>query len=92
MDLTEWGNYHFYDKNTKAIVYKKNSKSEYHISLFDKYQKVVLKIGNKTLISFTDSLLDVNNLTSFERKIQDHKYIYENGKLIKIINCNIISI
>ena len=83
MDLTSWGRYHIYDNYSKAIVYKSNSKAEYHISLYESYQNVELKIDDKILLTFTDKIIDVNNLSSFERIInKNQKYIFENGLVI----------
>ena len=81
MDITEWGNIHFYRNYTKAIVFKLNSKIEYHVSLYSTYQVIELKIDDKLLLTFTDYIKDVNNLSSFERKINNQRYIFEEGIL-----------
>ena len=42
---------------TKAIVYRKGSLSEYHVEYFnnkDRYQKVELKLNDKILLTFKD--------------------------------------
>ena len=87
MDITKWGNIHFYNDYTKAIVYKSKSKGEYHISLFKDYTLIELRVDNKVIIKFKDSILDVNDLTTFQREIKNQKYIFEKGnlKLKKIV-------
>ncbi len=78
MDLTFLGDYMFTNDYTSAIVYKPNSKAIYHITLFDSYQLVELKLGDKIIISFKDIMLDSNNLNSFKRIIDSQEYIFEN--------------
>jgi hypothetical protein len=79
---TEWGQVHFYNNYSKAIVYKLNSKLEYHINLFSNYQEVDLKIENKVILSFKDFIKDIGNLSTFERIVNNQKNIFEDGKLI----------
>lgn len=43
--------------------------------------EVVYKIRNKTLITFTDELLDTNNLGTFKRTINNQTFYFEKGKL-----------
>ena len=62
MGITQWSESKFNDDYTTAIVYKQNSKVVYHVSLFDNRQTVEIKINDKTLLSFTDIMLDNNNL------------------------------
>ena len=82
MDFTSWGEYIIKNDYNKAIVYKLNSKAEYHISLYNNYQIVELKLKNKTHIKFIDTIRDVSDLSSFTRTINNQEYIFENGKLI----------
>lgn len=82
MDITEWGVSHIYNNYINAIVYKNNSKCEYHITLYERSQDVEMKIGNKIILKFTDSMNDNTNLKSFTRKIKNQIYIFENGILI----------
>lgn len=89
MDFTKWGNTHFYSNYTKAIVYKAKSNREYHIKIYDNYTLVDLKIDNKTLLSFKDSLLVENSydLTSFKREFKNQTILIENSELkLKTIN------
>lgn len=81
MDLTLWGEYHFLDDNN-VIVYKKSSQLEYHIELFDNYQEVEVMLDDKTILSFTDTMLDKNDLTCFIRKSKTHEYVFQEGNLI----------
>src|SRR5216684_1806808 len=78
MDLTFLGDYMFTNDYTSAIVYKPNSKAIYHITLFDSYQLVELKLGDKIIISFKDIMFDSNNLNSFKIIIDSQEYIFEN--------------
>lgn len=85
MDLTLWGVYiftNFVFFFTSAIVYKPNSKAIYHITLFDNYQLVELKLGDKVIIKFKDIIIEPNNLGSFNRIIDSQEYIFENGNLL----------
>src|SRR5216683_1400428 len=78
MDLTFLGDYMFTNDYTSAIVYKPNSKAIYHITLFDSYQLVELKLDNKIIIIFKDIIIDSNNLNSIKKNIDSKKYIFEN--------------
>lgn len=84
MDLYQWGTLDFILQDTEAIVYKKYSKAQYHIKFVD-YNKMVVKykLNNKTLITFTDELNDINNLGTFKRFIKNKTFHFINGKLIK---------
>jgi|SRR5882672_552883 len=83
MDITEWGSVEFYDDYKKAIVLKSNSVSRYEVSIFHNYLEVTLKSGNMTIISWTDTMRDGTNLTSFSRLInKKQEYIFENGVVI----------
>jgi hypothetical protein len=82
MDITKWGDYVFKNDYKNAIVYKPQSKAIYHINLFDNYQKVELKLKDKVIIEFKDTMRDKNNLNSFIRDIKKQKYIFEDGELI----------
>jgi len=81
MDITSWGNYHFISDN-KAIIYKKGSHLEYHVELFDNYQKVELKLNNKILLNFKDTMNDKSNLNTFTRTINNQEFIFEDGELL----------
>jgi hypothetical protein len=71
-----------YISDTKAIVYRKGSFSEYHVELFDFYQIIDLKLDDKTLFSFKDTLNDKSNLSTFTRTIKNHEYIFNEGELL----------
>lgn len=87
MDLTQWGNTHFYDGYNKAIVYKFKSKGEYHIQIKDNFTLTNFKIDDKILFSFKDTMLDVNDLSSFKREIKNQTYIFDKGELqLKKVN------
>lgn len=81
MDITKWGNYQFIS-DTKAIIYKKSSHLEYHVELFDNYQLVELKLNDKIVLTFKDTMNDKDNLSSFTKYIKNHEYIFENGELL----------
>lgn len=82
MDITQWGDAQFYNDYSKAIVYKKKSKGEYHISLFKNYSIIELIVENKIIIRFKDSILDINDLSSFQREIKNQTYLFDKGKII----------
>jgi len=89
MASTTWGVTHFYSNYTKAIVYKARSNREYHINIFDNYILVALKIDNKTLLNFKDTLLLENSydLYSFKREFKNQTFIVENSEIVlKYIN------
>jgi len=81
MDFTTWGDYHFLDERN-VIVHKKSSKLEYHIELFNNYQKVELKSDDFILLSFKDTMNDKSDLSTFTRTIKRQEYIFEEGKLL----------
>nr|BAM29340.1 dnapol [Lentinula edodes] len=81
MDLTKWGYYQFTGDNS-AIVYKKWSQLEYHIQLFDNYQLVDVKLGDKVVLSFKDEMHPKSDLSSFTRTVKNHVYIFKEGELI----------
>jgi len=81
MDITEWGHCDFYNNYTEAIVYKKQSKGIYYIKLHNNYLEVDLKIDNKSILYFKDTLLDINCLGTFKREIKEQTYEFLNGKL-----------
>ena len=39
-------------------------------------------LNNKPLITFTDELLDINNLGTFKRTIQNQKFLFVDTQLI----------
>ena len=80
MDFSKWGEVIF-QKDTFALVSKINSKFKYHINIFDKYFNVSLKFKDKTILEFTDTILETGKLNSFTRKVKNHEYIFIDGKL-----------
>lgn len=89
MDFSNWGNTHIYNDYSKAIVFKSKTNSEYHISIYDNYTLVDLKCENKVILSFKDSMLDVNDLSTFKREFKNQSFIFENGNLkLKTIKRN----
>lgn len=94
MDIETWGDVHFIS-DTKAIIYKKGSHSEYHVEFFNdvvlgRYQLVDLKLEDKILLSFKDIINDKSNLSTFTRIIKNHEYKFEEGQLlIKKITKNV---
>ncbi len=64
MDITTWGVCDFSSDFSEAIIYKKKSKGVYHVKLYETYLDVDLKINNKIVLSFKDTLNDSNNLGS----------------------------
>jgi hypothetical protein len=81
MDFSQWGNINYYSDHL-AYVVKENSKAIYHINIFDNYTKVELKLNDKILISFTDTMNDKDNLGTFTRTIKRQEYIFIESKLI----------
>lgn len=81
MDFTVWGDYHFTGDNS-AIVYKRSSPLEYHIQLFENYQLVELRLGDKIVLSFKDEMHPKSDLSSFTRTVKNHVYIFKEGELI----------
>jgi hypothetical protein len=82
MDITKWGSVQFLKNYTEAIVYKLFSNAEYHIKIEEKCLTVDYKINGKTILSFTDTMEDVNNLGTFTREFENQIYNFINGKLI----------
>jgi hypothetical protein len=80
MDFHLWGYPHYLDA-TNVIVYKKNSNLEYHIKIFDKYQEVELKLDEKILLSFKDTMNDISDLSTFTREFKNQSYIFQEGNL-----------
>ena len=76
MDLTLWGDFQFTEDNS-AIVYKRSSQLEYHIQLFDNYQLVELKLGDKIVLSFKDEMNHKSDLSSFTRTVKNQVYIFK---------------
>nr|QWO71392.1 DNA polymerase [Arthromyces claviformis] len=81
MDILLWGDVHFISE-TQAIVYRKQSYSEYHVELFNDYLLAELKIDDKIILKFKDTLNDKINLSTFTRTIKNHEYIYQEGNLL----------
>lgn len=83
MDITRWpGDVPFNEDYSKATVYINNSPKVYHVSLFEKYQIVQLKLNNDVLVGFTETVDSVYDLSTFTRKIKNQNYIFVNGELI----------
>ena len=81
MDITKWSkNHKFSDDYTKAIVYIKNL--EFHVSLFDKYQSIQVKLGESVLLEFSDTLDNAGELSNFSRKLKNQIYFFVNGELV----------
>ncbi len=86
MDLFQWGDVVFFNNDTKALVFKKRSKAEYHITFIGKNSmNIKYKLNDKVLLEFTDILRDLNNLSTFTRIIQNNKYYFEKGEIISKI-------
>jgi hypothetical protein len=81
MDISTWGNCHFIG-DYQAIVYKPSSSLEYHVEFFDNYQLVTVKIKDKVMLSFKDTMNHRSDLSSFTRVIKNQEYIFDNGKLL----------
>ena len=67
--------------STPVIVYKPKSKLEYHIEVTSWKQVVSLYSGDHLVLTFTDILLDVNDLSTFQRRIKDQDYLFVKGEL-----------
>lgn len=81
MDLYYWGNVDFLDNDSKAFVSKYKSNFSYFVT-FDKNTMHVNYDGKgHTLLEFTDELLDINNLGTFKRNINNQTYYFKNGEL-----------
>jgi hypothetical protein len=78
MDFSNWGTLIF-ESDTFAQVKKLNSNSIYHINIFEKELKVNLKIKDKTILEFTDKILEKGKLNSFIRRIKNQEYIFIDG-------------
>ena len=81
MDITRWGHCIFNNDYQSAIVYKQHSTSEFHIQIQDRSLHVELKIGDKVLLTFTDTMVDKTDLSTFNRVVKGQKYYYEEGKI-----------
>jgi DNA polymerase type B, organellar and viral len=81
MDFLEWGKVIF-KKDTFALVSKINSKFKYHINIFDNYLSTSLKYKDKSILEFTDTIIEKGKLNSFTRKVKNHEYIFIDGKLV----------
>src|SRR5271156_660750 len=81
MDFSKWGKVIFHT-DTFALVSKMNSKFKYHINIFDSYLSVFLKYKDKSILEFTDTIIEKGKLNSFTRKLKNHEYIFIDGNLI----------
>lgn len=75
MDFTTWGKTNFIN-DYKAIVYKKNSDVIYYINIYEKHIEVNYSISNRIIFSFTDTMSDKSDLSSFLRVIKKTSRIY----------------
>ena len=83
MDIFEWGDVQFFPGDKEARVLKSHSKAIYNINFISNSQmKVSYTIEDKILVEFTDELLDIGNLGSFERKFDNQRFIFNDGKLV----------
>jgi hypothetical protein len=80
-DINKWGEVYYLNKR-EALVYKFNSIAEYHVKIEDKILQVDYKIKDKTIFSFTDELLEINNLETFTRKLNNYIYNIKDGTLV----------
>ena len=75
MDLFEQGNVDFLrlrrNNDKDAIVYKTHSNAQYRISFYEHSFFVDYTLNNKSLVTFTDELLDTDNLGTFKRTIKN---------------------
>lgn len=81
MDLYQWGDVQFILNDSEAIVFKFKSKAQYHVTFSKHLMTVKYVLDGKTLLEFTDELLDINNLGSFTRTINNQKIYFFKGKL-----------
>nr|QWO71395.1 DNA polymerase [Termitomyces sp. K1Ag] len=81
MDYSKWGKI-ISECDTFAIVKKVNSSLIYHIKITNRELRVEVKFKDKTILEFTDILLEKGKLNSFIRTIKKQEYIFIDGKLI----------
>jgi hypothetical protein len=81
MDFSQWGKITNITE-TSIIIKKLNSKFNYHISIFDDYFNVALKLKDKSILEFTDTIIEKGKLNSFVRKVKNQEYIFIDGNLI----------
>ena len=81
MDYLNWGKIES-ESSSSYIIKKHNSKLYYHINIFENYLSIDLKIKDKIIFKFTDTLIEKGKLDSFIRKINNQEYIFIDGKLI----------
>ena len=83
MDFTLWGEHFISHDYKSAVVHKPNSRLEYHIQILDNAQTVELKMkDNKTLLTFTDTLNNYADLSTFTRTLKNQEYIFINGEMV----------
>lgn len=82
MDITTWGDYHMNESCKEAIVYKKYSHAEYHVKLEDQSTTVDIKVGDRKLITFIDTMKDPQDLSTFTRTINNQTYYFCRGELL----------
>lgn len=81
MDFSNWGTLIF-ESDTFAQIKKLNSNSVYNINILDKELKVNLKVKDKSILEFTDKILEKGKLNSFIRTIKNQEYIFIDGSLV----------
>ena len=80
MDYRSWG---IVVESKPIIVYKPKSKIEYHIHILEDKQEVSLFSNGRYIMSFTNILLDLHDLSTFYRSIQENaqSYLFIKGSL-----------
>ena len=64
------------------LLYKSSSSLTYHVELFNNYQLVELKLNDKIVLTFKDTMNHNSDLSCFTRVIKNQEYIFDNGKLL----------
>lgn len=83
MDISKWGNLIYLNEDcSKALIYRANSKAEYHVILYSNYLLCEIKYKDKTIIRFKDEMLDKTDLSTFKRIIDKQTYIFKEGNLV----------
>lgn len=83
MNIFDWGGVDFILGDKEQIVYRKYSNAVYHIKFINKTHKMVVEYRkeNRIIVTFTDELLDINNLGTFKRTIKNQILYFKDGKL-----------
>lgn len=80
-DLFEWGEVQYLKNKQEAIIYKYKSPGVYYVKIEDNKIKADLRFKNKSVLTFTDELLNPGNLTEFKRTIGNYTYAYCDGEV-----------